>query len=308
MDEADIKAQVERLEAVRADEDLLKLFPPVVAAGFGAIPLARRGPTLEVAFARSVNPAAVTALGRALGVRVEPWLAEDAVLQAYLSRLYLRGTSVNFNTFLDEGFLARPDALPLLLVEKDGEPVKPHVRADHGRLVLLDMAYRSVLEDLDGTPPPSPYEAGDTERPFDLDRDGDGAMLHRPEDPPRDVLLLISESYCYEGCEHRRGWRAHDVRELPHLVHPSEVQICGLESDGTLHFYVYDRVERVRPGQSPRFDLRYHFLSFGHRYRRSIAVRVYALRPVKRADLRRAAEALPWTVEHLARYLGHDLA
>lgn len=307
MDEADIRAQVERLEAVRADEDLLKLFTPVVAAGFGAIPVARRGITLEVAFPKSVRPATVVALGRALGVRVEPWFAEDAVLQAYLARLYLRGQSVNFNTFLDEDFLARPEALPLLLVEKENEPVKPHVRADPGRLVLLDMAYRSVLEDLDGSSPPSPYEAGDTDRPFDLDEDGGGAILHRPDDPAREVLLLVSESYCYEGCEHRRGWRAHEVQALPHLIHPSEVQVCGLESDGTLHFYVYDRVERVRPGQTQRFDLRYHFLSFGHRYRRSIAIQVYALRNVKREDLRRTGDALPWTVDHLARYLGHDL-
>ncbi len=315
MDESQIKAQVSRLEAVKADPKLVSVLSSVVAASFGVIPLAVNDENgerrIEVAAAPTVNGAAMELLGRILERRVEVVPFEPQLVQIYLSRLYLKSESVNFNTFVEEDFLARPESIDRLTTEKDGEPVKPHVRPDPERIVLLDLAYRSVLENLDVHMGSTKYEAGETELPFGVVRgpiEGMGrAVLRRDEDLPPSVLILASESYSYDGIEHSHGFRAHEIRKLPHNIHPTEVQITGVESTGAVHFYVYDRVVRVAPGETPRFDLAYHFLSGGNRYRRRLAIQVYELTTVKRIAIRRTSEPIPWTPAHLTRWLGYDL-
>jgi hypothetical protein len=91
------------------------------------------------------------------------------------------------------------------------------------------------------------------------------------------------------------------------MIHPSELQVTGLEPDGALELFVYDRVERVRPGESPRYEVTYHFLSMGQRLRRKLVLKVYGLWIVPRAEVARTRDALPWEPEHFRRWLGYDL-
>ncbi len=306
---AELRGQIERLEAARRDPALIALVPRVVAAGFGAIPLGQAGGALEVAVAESASPAAVAALGRVLGRPVVPVPFGDALIQVYLRRIYLKDDTLNFHTFIEEDFLEREECLRLLREEKEHEPVRPHLHPDPARVALLDFAYRSVLHNLDARAAPAPFAAGETDLAFRPDPEGGGALLYRREDLPLGVLIVAQESFSYEGIEHAHGWRTHEVRKLPHMIHPTELQIVGIEPDGTLHFYVYDRVERVRPGEPPRrLDVTYHFLSAGQRYRRRLSLKVYGIYSVPRARLRRTVDPITWEPEHLARWLGFDLA
>lgn len=305
MDDPEIKEQLARLEVARRDKALLATVPRVVAAGFGAIPLGERGGTLEVAVAECAGPRAVAALPRVLARPVRPVVFGDAVMHVFLRRIYLEDESLNFHTFVEEDFLERESSLPLLRTEKEYEPVKPVLRPDPERLVLLDYAYRSDLRNLDAKGGPAPFEAGPTDLAFELV--GDGAVLHRIEPLPPAVLIVARESYSYAGLEHAHGWRAHEIRKLPFFVHPTELQVTGIEPDGTLHFYVYDRVERVRPGETPLFDVTYHFLSMGQRLRRRLKLKVYGLASVPRARVRATPDPIAWRPEHLERWLGFDL-
>lgn len=309
--EAEIKSQLERLEAARQDPALIASVPRVVAAAFGALPLRETGGgTLELAVAESASPRATAALGRVLGREVRPVAFGDAVIHVYLKRLYLQEGTLNFHTFQDEAFLEHAELALMLREEKETEPVKPHVRPDPERVVLLDFAYRSELKNLDAPAGASPFHAGDTDLPFEVEGAGDGAsaLVHRREDLPATVLMLARESYALAGIDHAHGWRGHEVRKLPFLIHPTELQVTGVESDGTLHFYLYDRIDKVRPGNSFRFDVTYFFLSMGHRLRRSLALKVYDIHSVPRSRVRRTVEALHWEPVHLERWLGFDLA
>ena len=313
MEGSEIKAQLERLEGVRRDPALVAAVPRVVAAGFGVIPLGLApGGALEVAVAETAGPRAVAALDRVLERPVIAHPFGDAVIQVYLQRIYLEKDTLNFHTFVEEDFLERDDCLPLLRVEKENEPVKAHLHPDPERLVLLDFAYRSELENADAPAGAAPFHAGDTDLPWELEPAVDGAertaTIHRREDLPAHVLILARESYCNAGIEHAHGWRGHEIRRLPFLIHPTELQITGVEANGALHFYIYDRIEKLAPGETRRFDVTYWFLSMGQRLKRHLVLKVYEIASVPRARVQRTVDALSWRPEHLERWLGFDLA
>jgi hypothetical protein len=307
---AELKRHLERLEAARRDPALVATVPRVVAAGFGAIPLGEASGALEVAVAEGASPRAVAALGRVLARPVIPIVVGDALIHVYLRRIYLRNETLNFHTFLEEDFLERESLTPLLREEKETEPVKPHLHPDPERLVLLDYAYRSVLTNLDAAGGPVPFHAGETDLAFEVEGEGAilGARVYRREELPASVILLARESYSLAGIERAHGWRAHEVRKLPFVIHPSELQLTGIEADGTLHFYVYDRVVKLAPGDERRFDVEYYFLSMGQRYRRHLTLRIYGIWSVPRARVRRVLDPLRWGPEHLRRWLGFDLS
>jgi hypothetical protein len=314
LDDAEIKAQVERLEGARRDPALLATVPRVVAAQFGVVPIAAiDGGGIEVATVPGVTPHALYALERALRRRVVATPFDDGLVQLYVSRLYLKKETLNFHTFLEEDFLERDDALERLVLEKELEPVPPHVAPDPGRLALLDYAYRSVLESLDGRPWPLSFdEESLTDLAFAVDGPAEGgeavtATIARAEDLEPAVFLLARESFSQGGLEHKHGWRSAEVSRLPFMIHPTELQITGIDPDGTLHLYIYDRVERVKPGDRPRFDVTYHFLSMGQRLRRRLTLKIYGLWTLARSAVRRTADPIPWSAGHLERWLGFDV-
>ena len=310
MQESEIKAQMERLEAVRKDAGLIATIPRVVAAEFGVVPLRLEGDVLEVASIPGVSPRVIEALSRALEKRVEPVPFEEALVHLYVTQLYVQKRALNFNTFTEDDFLERPDCLKKLLEEKESEPVKPHLRPDPARLALLDYAYRSVLENLDSRAPAAGFQAGGTELAFEVAGEGEAAVtrIFRREDLPGSVLVLARESYSYAGIEHAHGWRSHEVRAFPFYIHPTELQLTGIEADGTLHLYVYDHVEKVRPGETPRYEVCYQFLSMGTRLRRTLRLKVYGIWHVPRDKIERTVDPIRWTPFHLQRWLGFDLA
>ncbi len=311
VDEAEIKQQVERLEAARKDLKLLASVPRVVAAQFGAIPLGADGDSLEVAVAAGVTAETLAGLERALKRKVVPRRFDDGIVHLYLSRLYLKKENLNFHTFLEADFLERDDCCARLVEEKDMEPVKPRIAADPRRVVLLDYAYRSVLEPLDARSFSVSFdEEAACDLAFEVDDDDPlepEVTIARADPLPDTVFILARESYSYAGIEHKHGWRAHEVDKLPFMVHPSELQVTGIEEDGTLHVFVYDRVERVRPGESPRFDVTYHFLSMGQRLKRRLTLKIYGVWSVRREAVKRTTESIRWRADDLRRWLGFDL-
>jgi hypothetical protein len=228
-----------------------------------------------------------------------------------MRRMYPSEEGLNFHTFVDEDFLERPENDRFLREEKPYHPEKAHVRPDPERVVLLDYSYRSTLAAIDEPQALPPFEAGDLDLPFEVDAsDGEDprALYNRREDLPRSVLVLARESYSSAGLEHSHGWRGHELRELPHMIHPSELQITGVEADGTLHFFLYDKVERVRPGATLRFDTQYYWMQTGKRLKRRLFLHVHAITSVARARMTRTVDPIPWTARHLERWLGNDLA
>ncbi|HVY62679.1 MAG TPA: hypothetical protein VHF22_13555 [Planctomycetota bacterium] len=319
MDDLEIKSQAERLEAARRDPDLLGAIPRVVAAQFGVVPLKRlAGGGLEVAIVPSHAPAAVRGLERALRRKVVACPFDEGLVQLYLSRVYLRDETMNFNTFGTADFLERDEDLALLLLQKPMRPVEPHLRADPASLVVLDYAYRSTLEPLDARGFPVAFdEDAATDLPFVLppepatNRESDEpeppVTISRDVDLPASVAILARESFSCGGAEHRHGWRRHEISELPFMIHPSELQVTGLEPDGALDLFIYDHVERVRPGDAPRYEITYHFLSMGQRLRRHLILKIYSLSVVPRSAVARTGDALPWQPRHFQRWLGYDL-
>ena len=316
IDDAEIKSQVERLEGARRDPRLLARVGKVVAAQFGAIPIGAPAPdALEVALATGTSQAVVAGLRRVLGLQIIPAYFDENLVHLFVSRLYLQNDTLNFHTFTDEGFLERDANVPLLKAETPMEPVPTRNALPPDRVIALDYAYRSVLETVDRRHIAVNFEE-QKEAATDLhvaieEPPGEEPLLRcarKGGDLPSTVFLVAQESYSYAGLEHRHGWRAHEVKALPHMVHPSEIQVTDALPDGSIQLYVYDRIERVRPGETPRFDVTYYFLSMGQRLRRRLIVKVYGLWSVPRARVRCSTAALPWSAAHLERWLGHDLA
>lgn len=311
-EDAEIKAQVERLERARKHPELLEVVPRVAAAGFGVIPLAMGEGWLEVAASPRATPRAVEALGRLVGRDMRRVDVREALIHVYLNRLYAKVPSINFHTFLGPDFLGDDEQARLLLTEKPHEPVQPLLRPDPRRIVLLDHAYKAYLWNLDAPPDKPSFEAGSTDLAFTvIDSGADDAepraVLHRKDRLPQAVHIVCQESYSQEGGDHAHGFRAHEIRKLPFMIHPTEIQVVGVSARGALRLLVYDDVHEVAPGEPRSFECTYYFLSMGQRIKRRLVLKVYGVWSVARTSLGYTPEPLAWTPHHLRRWLGTDI-
>ncbi len=302
----EVKEQRARLERARRDRALIEAIPRVVAAGFGVIPIGRIEGGLEVACAPTCTEAALAALERATGLRIRALPMHEGLVHVFISRLYLEGAAVDFNTFERPDFLDDPRSDRKLLSEKDDGGLTVQWRPLEDEIVVLDYAYRTELLSEDHPPQEPSFEAGPLEVGFEIVEEGGAPLvLLEAETPPGpDVGVIARESYRIGGMEHRHGWRSHWIEGAPFMIHPSEVQIIGLGPHGVLRLWVYDRAVEVRPGETPRFELTYWFLSMGQRLRRHLEVRIHRLEVVPRRRLRAVGEPLPWRPEHLRRWIG----
>jgi hypothetical protein len=307
------------LEAAARDKGLVALVPPVVAAGFGVLPLRRLGDILTVACLPRVNRRALRMLRDVLGTEIVATPFEERLLhEAIQSAYFPEDEGVNFPTFLDPDFLDDPRNAQVLRQEKEEKPGTGRLDLPPHRLALATLEYRSTLSSLDGPgrsrglpdPARTKLELGELELAWAPARGGRVAV-HAPGGLSPAVALALTE---VRATEYRHVPSAHvsehAVRgtlldHLPHVVHPTEVQLTSLEVDGSLGFHLYDHQERVATGGPPRrFRLGYHFLSYGARLRREIEVVVHALTTVARSDVDVHNRPLAWGPDDLARWLG----
>lgn len=305
------------LEAAAQDRGLVAQVPAVVAAGFGVLPLRRLGDVLTVACLPRANRRALRLLRDVLGLEIVATPFEDKLLHEAIRAAYFPADeTVNFPTFRDAGFLDDPASAAALRQEKVERAGAPELALDDDLVALVTLSYRAGLENLDG---PGAGRALPDPRLTRLDlgaldvatvqRDG-RAHVHAPGGLPAGTRLVVTE-YRQSEYRHSPGGRigehavhAHFVRALPHVVHPTEVQLTRLERDGAIGLHLYDRTVRVAPGERRRFELGYCFLSYGSRLRRTISLDVEEIGTVARAALDVHNQPAPWGARELGRWLG----
>ncbi|MCW8141491.1 MAG: hypothetical protein KIT58_21520 [Planctomycetota bacterium] len=308
------------LEAAAKDRELVELVPPVVAAGFGVLPLRRLGDVLTVACMPRASRRALRLLRDVLGLEIVAAPFEAASLRDAIEAAYFQAdATVNFPTFRDPDFLDDPRSAEALRREKVERPAPAELAVPPDRLALVTLCYRSTLSDLDGARAggalPDPRRTRLDLGALDVAwaRRGDRVQVHVPEAPeglPPAARVALTE---FRQSDYRHGpggtvgehaVRAHLLTALPHLIHPTEVQLVQVDADGALGLHVYDRTERVAPGERRRLELAYCFLSYGSRLRRTIAVDVEEVGTVARTSVDVHNQPAPWGVTELGRWLG----
>ena len=299
--------QVRALEMACRNPALTSLVSPVVAASFGVIPVRQEQGRVTLATFPQANRTAVSLLEEVLCATVEPVPFEENLMAHYLSRIFLKenGGGVNFQTFPEPDFL-RPGNLPALTQEKK-DAVRGRCHLPNNRVLVADFSYRSVLTSFDGPEADIVCEPGSATPAFRKT----ASRIYVEDDLgyADDTVLIVRESYAYRGAEFRNGFRGAAVSELPHVIHPSEIQIAGIGSGGELSLYIYDHLEKVKPGKSPTWELQYHFLSFGKRYRRDLTLKLHDHRAWPRRMVRTMKELRyepPLRPADLRRWFGQD--
>lgn len=306
------------LEAATKDRGLVAQVPAVVAAGFGILPLRRLGDVLTVACLPRANRRALRRLRDVLGLEIVATPFEDKVLHEAIRAAYFPADeTVNFPTFADADFLDRPESAAALRQEKVERPGAAELLLADDQVALVTLSYRAGLENLDG---PALGRALPDPRLTRLDlgaldvaiaRAPDGRpRLHAPGGFPPATRLVVTE-YRQSEYRHSPGGRvgehavqSHFLLALPHVIHPTEVQLTRLEADGAIGLHLYDRTVRVAPGERRRFEVSYCFLSYGSRLRRTIALDVEEIGIVARPALDVHNHPAPWGAVELSRWLG----
>jgi hypothetical protein len=307
------------LEAAARDQELVSFVPAVVASGFGVLALRRIGDILTVACLPRVNRRALRMLRDVLGAEIVATPFDERLLHEAIQAAYFpEDEGVNFPTFLDPDFLDDPRNAAVLRHEKEEHPGLGRLDLPPHRLALASLEYRSSLSSLDG-PVRSPalpdlartkLDLGELELAWTRTRAGRVAV-HAPDGLSPTVALALTEvratEYHHVTSAHvsEHAVRGSLLDQLPHVVHPTEVQLVSLEVDGALGFHLYDHLERVPTDGAPRtFRLGYHFLSYGARLRREILITVHALTTVARSEVEVHNRPLAWGPDDLARWLG----
>jgi len=309
---------LERREAIIAqairDPELVGCLEPVVAAGFGVVPLRRLGDVLTVACSPRANPSAIRLLRSVLDLEVvatpfEEHLIRDAIDTAYLKEAPL----VNFPTFRNPDFLEDPSSAEILRKEKFESIEDTGSELPPGRVTLATLSFWTRLTDADA---PAPGQAlpilersrirlGDLDVAWRLEAEGPVVF-----DAPQDLASLVVTQYRASEYRHLRGggWvDDHGVEtevpaDLPLVIHPTEVQLLGVTSSGALRFHLYDEVQVVEPGQRAHFVVEYHFLSYGTRMTRRIELDVLEVVSVATDQVERRSRAGSWGPVELARW------
>jgi hypothetical protein len=311
------------LEAAARDPELRGHVPPVVAAGFGVLPLELRGELLTVACFPRARSEVLAALRRVLDREILATPFEERELYKAIRQAYFADDqSVNFPTFRAPDFLEDPARAVLLRQEK--VEALGDVRCDLAPedLVLASLSYSTSLRSLD-LPPGGGGALPDPRRTRlelgDLDtagwrREGDGWRLHLPGATTLSpaASLVLTEFRHSElrhlapgSCVGEHETRASVVEELPLVLHATEVQVVGIEADGALVVHSYDQRLRCPPGSPPvNLDLTYYFLSYGSRLQRTIQIRVHEVQRIPRATVVLERSPAPWGPADLARWLG----
>ena len=302
-------SEVTRRELERAvkSRELLDALTPVLAASFGVLAIRKKRGPLTVACMPGMSRKAIAALGRILATDLIARPCRATLLHEYIERAYLGGRrSVNFQTFLEADFLDRPECLSKLATEKQERLGDPLCTLPEWEVVFLDLDYRTRLDALDAPRPPKPPFVGGA---LDLGfrRVGEqGAVLYAPARVDEETSVFVQTYEFRDGAQFEHGIVNRAVRRLPHVIHPSEAQLVRIENDGTIELFFYDRFIRIAPGASPILRVAYHFLSYGSRYRRTLALGVRELFVADRHEVREVPLPAEWTGRDLGRWFGLD--
>ena len=288
------------------------------AVSIGAVPVGEVGARLVVAAVPGAHTDCEAALSAALERPVALLRFDEDLVREAISRHYPapggEGAGVDLPTFETPGFLRDARAAKALLSEKGGALQEDEIRLPADRLAFVDVRVHSILRSLDVkrriefTPTKSMLA-------FRLEREAEGAddhraLLFRDKLPSDEVRAIVSQGLFYDGDEHVQAVVSADLTKLPHVIHPSELQLAGLETDEA-RFWVYDRIETVRaggPGPRPvaSWTLTYYFLHYGARFERTLRLDVLAFALVERSKVRLAGKNEGLSPCELERVFGLD--
>jgi hypothetical protein len=309
------------LDAAIKNAELLSSIPPILAAGFGVVPIARAGQTLTIACFAHVKRPSLEALRKVLGLELVASPFEDQLLHRAISQAYFpNDESLNFPTFLEPDFLERDSCLEQLRTEKVEKVGPPAVRLPPSELVLSTLTYSTTLESLDQDAPSGLRDPRRTkfelrDDPVAWLRDGRGCpIVHSDEAQVREGPLagLLVEYRFSDHLHIAPGalYAEHVLRStpllregLPFVIHPSEIQLERIEADGSLVFHAYDHEEIAKAGRASWFELTYYFLSYGSRLRREIRIAVHEVEVVDRQKLEVRPGPAPWGKTEFGRWL-----
>jgi hypothetical protein len=279
--------------------ELLGTITPALAANLGVIPLQTSEDYVCVGHVPGMCRDCLKFLERYYGKEVVAVPLDDGLARSVIFQVYLKGKPINHDTFPVPDYLLMPEYESKLLHEKrdDIGPVSSGLPKDE--VVFLETSYRSLLVSLDSAESEEQQIDSD-DVPFKITPGGPLVLRDLVSD---DVLLVERRNYSYSGSQDRHGILREDVRSLPHVIHPSELQVTQIRVDGSLGLFVYDRVERVAVGSTAQFTVPYYFISFGCRYRRQLVLTIHRLCKFKRDKIVYTGDALPWDNEDLERWL-----
>jgi len=293
-------------------DDVCRTVSAAAATAFGVIPLAELDGVLALGAVPGIHPDCAEALARALERRVALIEFDDGVVREAIAQRYLRqrdaSQGLDLATFDSPDFLRDAAAVRALMAEKQGVLPERKIVVPRGRVALIELRAHSVLRSLDRrrriefaqTPSQIPFRIVD-----------DGALLFRERAPQPAVRAIVSQSLFYDGDEHLHVLSGQDLTKLPHVLHPSELQLAELEGDEA-RFWVYDALQSVRvapapgPGPLASWTCRYFFLHFGARFMRTLRLDVLSFALVERAKLRIAARTDRLAPSDLTRLFGLD--
>jgi len=299
---------LEPLEAALEDPELLDMLTPVTAITFGVIPIEKRDDKLVVACGETWLPACRPFVEAAVGMPIETVQFRDGVIRHYALKAYLSDYAVNHNTFADPDFLDRFENAPLLMLDKVEQVGQVGSELPPDKLVLLDVTYASELQNLDARPLRGEFLCGRADLPFRIE--GDQAVVYGADLDDDVFLILRSNCFCdaaeNSGDDSYHAIHCVHLNYLPYMIHPSEIQITQVGVDGSVTFYVYDRLETLRPGQTANWPIRYYFLSLGNRHSRYLTLQVHTLALVDREQVALTTKPIEWTDEDLRRWFRLD--
>ncbi|MBI2194390.1 MAG: hypothetical protein HYU36_20625 [Planctomycetes bacterium] len=291
---------LQQVRSALRDPEILGTLTPALAVGFGVFPLAAKEDYVVIGHIPGVCPDCFTFLENYYGKEIVAVQLDEKVATAAIHEAYLKGQSINHDTFSEPDFLLKPENESKLLNEKQDEIGSVKEDLNPEEVLFLETSYRSVRVNLDSAGQDDEKEQIDSEEiPFKV-MGGTPTVYQKPI--ASETFLVERRNYRYEGCENRQGIARIDVQAMPHVIHPSELQVTEVHADGSLTLYVYDHFKRVAAGSTARFDVPYYFISFGQRYRRLLTFRIHALWKFRREQVLYASEAPTWDLEDMARW------
>lgn len=292
-----------QLREALSDPETLGTIPPALAANFGVIPIRVMDSCAIIGHVPDICPDCLTFLERYFERDIQPVPLDSKIVFAAIIDAYLKDQTVNHDTFPAPDFILKAENETKLLNEKRDEIGPVIAQVPDGKIVFLETSYWSEMRCLDRQEEEEDADIGSESIPFKLSNGR--PIVAAPRISPN-AFLLERRNYSYEGCHNRHGILRVEVDSLPHIIHPSEIQLTQVREDGSATFYSYDSLVDVAPGTQATLQMEYYFISFGCRYHRKLLLKIHTLEMFDRESIEYVDDEIPWDLEDTRRWLGID--
>ncbi|MCR4317485.1 MAG: hypothetical protein NUW37_14190 [Planctomycetes bacterium] len=299
----------ERAQLAKEQTDLFDRIEPLWCYQFGVVPIGEDSEFIYLAAVGDVDSRVPDLLRPMVPKKLHfSYFPYDLVTNLIFD--FVRDETIFFPTFEDESFLGSEDAHELLSKIKVEGPLPSINKLDEDLCLIGDFTYVQRSRYPHANRQRKLVPTGQDNPVFS--RVGHTILTLSDEPISPGTIAVIKKSWRFEGVMQAHGLDGVFLDKLPFVIHPYEIQMTGIDADGSIELNFDGKVHKVGPKSSGSIEFSFCRFELGVLLRRDFFFKCHYLEAVSRRRLKHdpayfgSKLPLPAVRSDLTRWYGLD--